>query len=616
VLVLISADLYCQIPQTLSYQGLLTNSTGDNAGLPIADGDYKVKFNFYTTATGGTMVDSRMVTVSTYQGLFTAIIGNGETDNQPLNTLNPPLGAAQYYVGLQVEGAPELVPRVALTSVPYSFSAGTAYSLSTSATVSGSQLNSPITNPAVTFPSSQLAGTLSTALIEPGSIDNSKLASGIDISKITNGILPSSLIGNASIADDKIIGLSATKLTGTLGTNQYGDGTITNAKLASGIDIGKITTGILPSSLIGNASIADDKIIGLSATKLTGTLGTNQYGDGTVTNAKLASGIDIGKITTGILPSSLIGNASITDDKINGLSATKLTGALGTDQYGDGTITNAKLASGIDIGKITTGILPSSLIGNASLTDDKIIGLSATKLSGTLGTDQYGDGTVTNAKLASGIEANKITTGTLPLERLGGIILTPGPTSSRPSSASAGALRYNSDDNKMEYYNGSNWYYITPKIALLKDTAPSGINGGSSATGWQSRNLNILEGDNSFVTLLNNQFTLSSGEYIIEASSPGISTDQQRIALVNANNLTDVYYGTSEYNPSTGASQSRSFLVATLPFENSARIFTIKMYVQTPLTNQGLGKASSVPPLDGTIAPNELYTVVKIIKLR
>jgi hypothetical protein len=141
----VASNVFAQIPQTLSYQGLLTNSTGDNAGSPIADGSHTVIFNFYTSATATTKVESRTVTVTTFQGLFTTIIGNTDTPNQPLNTLNPPLGSTQYFVGLQVDGGVELTPRIALTAVPYAFAANTAYSLANTATVSGSQLNSHIT---------------------------------------------------------------------------------------------------------------------------------------------------------------------------------------------------------------------------------------------------------------------------------------------------------------------------------------------------------------------------------------------------------------------------------------------------------------------------------------
>jgi hypothetical protein len=58
----------------------------------------------------------------------------------------------------------------------------------------------------------------------------------------------------------------------------------------------------------------------------------------------------------------------------------------------DANVTNAKLATGIDAAKITTGTLPIARIA---------------------------DDAVTNAKLATGIDASKLTTGTLPADRIG-----------------------------------------------------------------------------------------------------------------------------------------------------------------------------------------------------
>ena len=529
-LLFISINLQAQIPQTLSYQGLLTNSSGPNAGLPVTDGSYSVTFNFYIDSSP-TRIDFRTVTVTTSQGLFATVIGNGVAPNQPLN-LNPPLGSVQYYIGLQVNGETELLPRVALTSVPYAFTANSAFSLVNTATISGSQLNSPITNSSVTLPFSQITGTLGSAQLLNGSITNEKLATGIDASKITSGTISVNQLADLSITDAKLIGISASKVTGTLTTAQYDASSITNEKLAADIDASKITAG-------------------------------------TLSVARLA----------------------------------------------DGSITNEKLANGIDASKITSGTLSVNQLADVSIADAKLIGISASKVTGTLSASQIGSGSIDNSKLASDIDASKLTTGTIPVSRLG-VILPGGPVSSRPASAAEGTLRYNSDDKKMEYFNGVNWYYTTPKIAVVKDAPLPGTSGGASSAGWQIRNLNVVEGDNSFVSLTSNRFTLTPGEYIVEASSPGVASNVLRVALVNTSNLSEAYYGTSEFNGSASDSQSSSFLKA-FPTLTASTSYEIRFYVQTGKPSDGLGKASSVPSIDGvSAAPNELYTQVKITKLR
>jgi hypothetical protein len=94
--------------------------------------------------------------------------------------------------------------------------------------------------------------------------------------------------------------------------------------------------------------------------------------------------------------------------------------AVGSDQIADGSVINVKLASGIDASKLTIGVLPIARIADGSVTDAKMAsGQSATKLTtGTLPIARIADGSVTDAKMASGQSATKLTTGTLPIARI------------------------------------------------------------------------------------------------------------------------------------------------------------------------------------------------------
>ncbi len=101
-----------QIPRTLSYQGVLT----DNASKPRPDGNYTFTFRFYTAPTSGTAIWSESKSLPVKSGLFSTVLGE-----------QTPFGAAvkfdkQYWLGIQVGNEPELSPRMALTSVGYSFS--------------------------------------------------------------------------------------------------------------------------------------------------------------------------------------------------------------------------------------------------------------------------------------------------------------------------------------------------------------------------------------------------------------------------------------------------------------------------------------------------------------
>ncbi|MEZ4387719.1 MAG: hypothetical protein R3D98_09115 [Candidatus Krumholzibacteriia bacterium] len=94
-------------PQTLSFQGRLT----DSGGINVADGNHSVTFRVYSQLNGGAPLwtSTRQVTVN--GGVFAVILGE-------INPLNLPFDQL-YYVGVQYEAEPEMAPRVPLTATPY-----------------------------------------------------------------------------------------------------------------------------------------------------------------------------------------------------------------------------------------------------------------------------------------------------------------------------------------------------------------------------------------------------------------------------------------------------------------------------------------------------------------
>jgi hypothetical protein len=108
-----------QVPQTMSYQGVLT----DNAGAIPPDGAYNFTFRIYDhpTLSGANLLwteNHNNITVN--RGGFSVILGMG-TPAVPLTIAFD----RQYYLGISVALAPaapgtELLPRVILASSPYS----------------------------------------------------------------------------------------------------------------------------------------------------------------------------------------------------------------------------------------------------------------------------------------------------------------------------------------------------------------------------------------------------------------------------------------------------------------------------------------------------------------
>lgn len=105
-----------QIPRTLSYQGVLTDSLGH----PKTDGVYGVTFRIYTAPTGGSALWSEGKSLQVTQGLLSTVLGDLNPFPESLKFNQ------QYWLGLEISPDPELAPRIPLSSVAYSLRAAAA----------------------------------------------------------------------------------------------------------------------------------------------------------------------------------------------------------------------------------------------------------------------------------------------------------------------------------------------------------------------------------------------------------------------------------------------------------------------------------------------------------
>lgn len=102
---------YGQIPQQISYQGVLAEANGS----PASNGNYSMTFSLYDTDTGGAPLWQEAKVVVVEDGVFNVILG----DVTPLS-----LGFDEpYWLGIQVGADPELEPRVKFTASAYSLNA-------------------------------------------------------------------------------------------------------------------------------------------------------------------------------------------------------------------------------------------------------------------------------------------------------------------------------------------------------------------------------------------------------------------------------------------------------------------------------------------------------------
>jgi hypothetical protein len=113
-LLALTLELYGQIPRTLSYQGVLTDTTGKAK----SDGTYTFTFRLYDVASGGTAIwtePSKSLQVKA--GLFSTLLGSAVPFSVAVDFKKP------YWLGVEVGSEGELSPRVPFSSVAYGFRA-------------------------------------------------------------------------------------------------------------------------------------------------------------------------------------------------------------------------------------------------------------------------------------------------------------------------------------------------------------------------------------------------------------------------------------------------------------------------------------------------------------
>jgi hypothetical protein len=106
---------YPAIPQTTSFQGILKDGSGHQAG----DSTYSVIFSIYSDPLSGNQLWSESQSVTTSNGLFNCVLGN-------VHPIPDSAFQNSAFIGFGIEGQPEMTPRIALQSVPYSYTSNYA----------------------------------------------------------------------------------------------------------------------------------------------------------------------------------------------------------------------------------------------------------------------------------------------------------------------------------------------------------------------------------------------------------------------------------------------------------------------------------------------------------
>ena len=285
--------------------------------------------------------------------------------------------------------------------------------------------------------------TISARQLPSGIITGSKLAiNSVGIGALQNGSVGSLQIQMAAIQTAHIETAAITSALiaeAAIQTAHIGDAQITAAQIADAtITAAQIARATITAACIADATITEAQIkdASITAAKIAlatitsaqiaeAAIGTAQIADLAVTAAKIANAtITSAKIAEAAIQTAHIQDAAITRAKIALLAVDEAQIAdlaVGTAKIKDASISTAKIQDlAVTAAKIANATITNAQIANATIGTAQIaLGAITTALiqQGAVGTAQIADGSITDAKIVA-LSANRITTGTLSVERL------------------------------------------------------------------------------------------------------------------------------------------------------------------------------------------------------
>jgi len=212
-------------PYFLSYQGRVT----DGAGLAIGNSTPEnrlVRFQIYSSATGGTPVYGEQQTTTISGGEFSVLIGNGQaisgvsgpSNNTALATILSSMSNNSLYLGVSVAASggnftTEISPRQQLVAGAFAFRSKVAETVTNGGVTASMLATNAVTSDKIAasaLTSDKIAASAVTSdKINAGAITSNKIAAGaVTVDSITNASITSAKIASSTISSSNIDGNS------------------------------------------------------------------------------------------------------------------------------------------------------------------------------------------------------------------------------------------------------------------------------------------------------------------------------------------------------------------------------------------------------------------------
>ena len=152
------------------------------------------------------------------------------------------------------------------------------------------------------------------------------------------------------------------------------------------------------------------------------------------------------------------------------------------------------------------------------------------------------------------------------------------------------------------------------EVAYLFDKKTSGTAGGSSTLNTvQTRTLNTLDGDQNFISLSSDQFTLQPGKYALDFSCPAFEAGRHQAFLYSVTGSSYILDGVSSFGSAADSVVTWSRVRGSINI-TTATTYEIRHWTELTKATNGLGEGADVDTSNPQ--SSEVYTNGEIRKLK